>query len=54
MVGKVAGRVLDHADADRTELASTPQSRTCLAFVLCRFDVRPIDRYEGDSINVHE
>src|SRR5215213_7491913 len=50
MIGDVAGRVLDHPDADFAELLRPPEGDPGDAGVLARGDGRPVDGFEGDSV----
>ncbi|MFA7293509.1 MAG: hypothetical protein WC023_14825 [Rhodocyclaceae bacterium] len=45
VIGYVPWRVLDHADADGSELLRSPVRKAALAFVFCSHDLGPV----GDS-----
>jgi hypothetical protein len=53
MVGSIAGRVFDHADADRSELLSAPQCEARFAWMACGFDGGPIRDSERELGDLH-
>lgn len=48
VAGFVPGRVLDHSNADITELLRAPPCQAGLAFVFGTLNLRPIGSAEGD------
>ena len=53
MVGAVARRVLDHADANRTEFAGTPVGSAGFAGILGRGDSSPIGGAKREVADLH-
>src|SRR5215472_11589484 len=53
MVGAIAGRVLDHADADASDLARAPVGGARLALVFGALDGCPVGRVEGNAAHLH-
>ena len=53
VVGTVAGRILDHADTNRTKLPGTPKSYASLSRMFGGFDCSPIRDTEGELGDLH-
>src|SRR5512142_2415968 len=53
VVGHVSGAVLDHAHADRAELARSPMGHTALAAMRRGLDARPVDCREWNIGHLH-
>ena len=53
MIGKVAGRVLDDAYANGTELTSAPVGNATLTGMLRGLDLGPVGRPEGNVGDAH-
>lgn len=53
MIGKIAGCVLDHSNADGSEVHGPPSGCARLSFVHGRFNPRPIGCHEGNVVDMH-
>jgi len=54
MIREIAGRVLNHANADAAEVPSAPIGHATLAFVFGLFNLRPVRDSEGNARNLHK